>query len=290
MATLTEGRLVATELPNLESARSGMSWGAVLAGGLAAVGVSLILLVLGSGLGLASVSPWASASVSATGLAIGAAIWLVVVQWLASGFGGYVAGRLRTKWADRFSDEVFFRDTAHGFLAWAVGTVLMVGVFAFAGMSAVTATALGVGAIASQADESTADAYYVGQLFRTAAPPADATATNAPNSVTTDAAANDAATREATPIFARAVLGNGAETDRTYLGQLVSQRTGLAQPEAEQRVDQVIAEAKQAADTARKASATASIMQALAWLIGAFVGAVAGALGGRHRDELTEVG
>jgi hypothetical protein len=281
MDTVTEGRLGAAELPNLESARSGTAWGAVFAGGLAAAGVSLILLVLGSGLGLASVSPWASASVSATGLAIGAAIWLVVVQWLASGFGGYVAGRLRTRWADRFSDEVFFRDTAHGFLAWAVGTVLMVGVFAFAGMSAVTATALGIGAAASQADESdvgTADSYFVDQLFRAEAP------------VATDAAAEDAATREATPIFTRAVLGEGAETDRTYLAQLVSRRTGLAQPEAEQRVDQVIAQAKEAADTARQASATASIMQALAWLVGAFIGAVAGALGGRHRDLLSETG
>ena len=280
MNTLTETRLGATELPNLESARSGTSWGAAFAGGLAAVGVSLILLVLGAGLGLASISPWASASVTATGLAIGAAIWLIVVQWLASGFGGYVAGRLRTKWADRFSDEVFFRDTAHGFLAWAVGTVLMVGVFAFAGMSAVTATALGIGAAASQVDESnagTADSYFVDQLFRTETPPADA-------------AVNDAATREATPIFTRAVAGEGAETDRTYLAQLVSRRTGLAQPEAEQRVDQVIAQAKEAADTARQASATASIMQALAWLVGAFIGAVAGAIGGRHRDLLSEAG
>jgi hypothetical protein len=280
MDTLTEARLGAAELPNLESARSGMSWGAVFAGGLAAVGVSLILLVLGSGLGLASVSPWASASVTATGLAIGAAIWLIVVQWLASGFGGYVAGRLRTKWADRFSDEVFFRDTAHGFLAWAVGTVLMVGVFAFAGMSAITATAVGIGAAASQADEGnigTADSYFVDQLFRTETPP-------------TDAAANDAVTREATPIFTRAVIGEGAETDRSYLAQLVLRRTGLAQPEAEQRVDQVIAEATEAADAARQAGATASIMQALAWLVGAFIGAVAGGLGGRHRDALSEAG
>jgi hypothetical protein len=280
MDTVTDARLGAAELPNLESARSGTSWGAVFAGGLAAVGVSLILLVLGSGLGLASISPWASASVTATGLAIGAAIWLVVVQWLASGFGGYVAGRLRTKWADRFSDEVFFRDTAHGFLAWAVGTILMVGVFAFAGMSAVTATALGIGAAASQVDASdagAADSYFVDQLFRTETPPVDAAAT-------------DEGTREATPIFTRAVLGQGAETDRTYLAQLVSRRTGLAQPEAEQRVDQVIAETKEAADTARQASATASIMQALAWLVGAFIGAVAGGLGGRHRDLLSEAG
>jgi hypothetical protein len=147
-------------------------------------------------------------------------------------------------------------------------------------MSAVTATALGIGAAASQVDASdagAADSYFVDQLFRTETPPVDAAATGE-------------GTREATPIFTRAVLGQGAETDRTYLAQLVSRRTGLAQPEAEQRVDQVIAETKEAADTARQASATASIMQALAWLVGAFIGAVAGGLGGRHRDLLSEAG
>jgi hypothetical protein len=280
METVIATRPGATELPNLESSRPGTSWGAVFAGGLAAVGITLILLLLGSGLGLASVSPWAGASVTAAGLAVGAAIWLIVVQWLASAVGGYLAGRLRTKWAAHHSDEVFFRDTAHGFLAWSVGTLIMVAVFASAGMTAVIGAATGVGVAASQADESdlgAADSYFVDQLFRSEAPPAAGDA------------ADDNFAREAGPIFSRAVLDQGSEADLPYLAQLVSRRTGLAQPEAEQRVQQVIAEAKEAADTARKVSATASIMTALSLLVGAFIAAVAGALGGHHRDELSEV-
>jgi hypothetical protein len=286
MPTLTEARLTPTELPNLESARSGTSWGAVFAGGVAAAGITLILLLLGSGLGLASVSPWAGASVTATGLAVGAVIWLIVVQWLASAFGGYVAGRLRTKWADHYSDEVFFRDTAHGFLAWGVGTLLMVAVFASTGMTAMIGAATAVGATASQMearDLATADTYFVDQLFRTEAP---AAGTAQPSDTEGDADA----VREAEPIFSRTVLDQGADADRAYLAQLVSRQTGLAQPEAEQRVDQIIADAKEAADTARKVTATASIMTSLSLLIGAFIGAVAGGLGGRHRDELSEVG
>ena len=87
--------------PNLESSRSGVSWGAILAGGVTAAAISLILLLIGAGLGFASLSPYAGDSISATGLAAGAIIWLIVTQWIASLFGGYFAGRLRTKWADR---------------------------------------------------------------------------------------------------------------------------------------------------------------------------------------------
>ena len=110
-----------------------MSWGAAFAGGVAAAGITLILLVLGAGSGFSSISPWAGDSMSATGLAVAAGIWLVIVQWLSSIVGGDVAGRLRTKWADHHSDEVFFRDTAHGFLAWGVATILMVGFTVYAG-------------------------------------------------------------------------------------------------------------------------------------------------------------
>jgi len=329
---IQEGRFV--EPPNLESSYSGVAWGAVFAGGAAATGITLILLLLGSGLGLAAVSPWAGASMTATGLAVGAAIWLVVVQWIASAIGGYTAGRLRTKWAAHYSDEVFFRDTAHGLLAWVVATFFVVWVFAAAGLGAAFGVASGVGAatsvVAESQDEggSGGDTYFVDRLFRaapaataetTAAPAAESTAapavegsetaaadtapaTEAPAATAEPAATApgatasartsedlDAATSEAGPIFGRAILGTGRDDDRAYLAQLVSERTGMSQADAEARVDQVVTEAKEAADTARKAAATASIITALSLLVGAFIAAVAGALGGHYRDALSDV-
>src|SRR6185369_13465895 len=76
--------------------------------------------------------------VSATTFTVMTAIWLIVVQWLASGTGGYVAGRLRTKWTSTHTHEVFFRDTAHGFITWAIGTVLVAAVLTSAGTAVVS--------------------------------------------------------------------------------------------------------------------------------------------------------
>lgn len=102
---------------------SGVSWGAVVAGAAAAAALSLILLILGVGLGLSSVSPWANEGISAESFGISTIIWLTVTQLLSSALGGYLAGRLRTKWVDVHNDEIYFRDTAHGFLSWAVASL-----------------------------------------------------------------------------------------------------------------------------------------------------------------------
>jgi len=292
--------------PNLESNRSGVSWGAVFAGGVAAAGITLILIMLGAGLGFSSISPWAGDSMSATGLAVAAGIWLVIVQWLSSIVGGYVAGRLRTKWADHHSDEVFFRDTAHGFLAWGVATILMVGFTVYAGVAAVGGIASTVGGAASTAADSPASAYALDRLFRSnpgAAPAAGAAAPASTDAATSAAAvsgqsaggaqsnrdAADASRAEAGRILGRAVTGTADDADQAYLAQIVSQQTGLNPDEAKQRVDEVIASAKEAADKARKASAYASIITALTLMVGAFIAAVGGALGGRYRDELSTV-
>src|SRR6185369_14211480 len=120
--------------------QSAVSWAAVIAGGVTAVAITLLLVALGSGIGLSSVSPWSSSNPSATTFTLLAAVWLIIVQWLSSGLGGYLAGRLRTKWVGLHSDEVFFRDTAHGFLAWALATVL-VAVFATSSISSAIGTA-----------------------------------------------------------------------------------------------------------------------------------------------------
>src|SRR5450631_187729 len=106
-----------------ESTQSAVSWAAIISGAVVAAAVSLILVALGSALGLSSISPWPGGA-SATTFTVMAAIWLVVTQWVASGFGGYLTGRLRTKWVATHTHEVFFRDTAHGFVAWSLATVL----------------------------------------------------------------------------------------------------------------------------------------------------------------------
>lgn len=239
--------------------RSGVSWAAIFAGAAAAAALSLILVVLGAGLGFAATSPWANEGASAKTLAVSTIIWLLLTQIIASGLGGYIAGRLRVKWANLHGDEVYFRDTAHGFLSWAVATLVaamlvlgtagnLVGAGASAATQVVGMSAAAGGAAAANADKDSMG-YFVDSLFRGDGP--------APVS-------EDAANGVAARILAKGLAGDGAlaPEDRAYLAQLVAQRTRLTQPEAEARVDQVMAQvqqlklqAKQAADAAAKAAA-----------------------------------
>ena len=114
---------------------SAVSWSAVIAGTVAAVSLTLVLLALGSAFGLAAVSPWPGAGAKPSTFTIGAGVWMVITQWLSAMLGGYIAGRLRVRWHGLHTDEVFFRDTAHGLLTWATATVLVA-------MVAVAASAL----------------------------------------------------------------------------------------------------------------------------------------------------
>ncbi|MBV8743073.1 MAG: hypothetical protein JOZ12_14890 [Sinobacteraceae bacterium] len=289
-----------------ESAVPAVSWAAVFAGAVVAAAVSLLLLTLGGGFGLASVSPWPGSGASATTFTAMTAVWFVIVQWVASGLGGYLAGRLRTKWAGLHTHEVFFRDTAHGFISWAAATLMAAGVFALVSGGVVAggvhaAATVGAGAAhgaaaggmansgggtgsgaASNSGSSLASSvapYDIDVLFRS-------TSTD-PGTNSTDARA------EAARTLARDVsAGDVPPEDRTYLTQLVASRTGVSQEEAQKRVDAAIAAAKaadtkarQAADAARKAAAEAATLTALAMLVGAFIACVTAALGGRRRDE-----
>lgn len=272
--------------PTVESAVSAVSWAAIIAGALVACAVSLILLAIGSGLGLASISPWAGRGASATTFTVMTAIWLVVVQWVASGVGGYLTGRLRTKWVGTHTHEVFFRDTAHGFVTWAAATLITAGLLASA-----TTAALGTGievagqgaARATQtAASSVADsvsAYDVDTLFRSNTPEANASMGEV--------------RAEAARILTRSLTtGDLSPGDRTYLAKVIAAHSGLSQEDAEKRLDETVSQvkaaevkAREAADAARKAGAMASFYTALSLLIGAFIASVAAALGGRQRDE-----
>ena len=106
-----------------ESPISAVSWTAILAGAAAAAATTLVLSALGSGLGWAALAPWPYGRANVTTITALAGIWLVITQWIAAGLGGYLTGRLRTRWARVHDHEIFFRDTAHGFLTWSVATL-----------------------------------------------------------------------------------------------------------------------------------------------------------------------
>jgi hypothetical protein len=273
-----------------EGPTSAVAWPAIFGGAVAALAATLILMSLGTGLGLTTISPWPNSNPSATTFGVAAAIWLVIVQWLSSALGGYLTGRLRTKWAGMHTDEVFFRDTAHGFLARAVATVVVIFVAsaassgvsgaAKAGTAVASSAAKGAGQGGSQEAASSSDPteYFVDLLFRP----------DKPNAATQ----GEGGRSEATRILVTGIRnGDLAPPDRAYLAQLVASKTSLSQPEAEKRVDSVIAQmrdaeakARQAADTARKTAASIAILTALSMVIGAFIASATAALGGRLRD------
>jgi hypothetical protein len=290
---------VAADVP-LESSSSAVSWGPIIAGTLAATAVTLIFILIGSGLGLTMVSPWSHDSSSLTTVGASAAIWLIVVQWVSAALGGYLTGRLRSKWVGVHTYEIFFRDTAHGFLAWALATVLVAGLLGSALSSIVStgaqATATAVGAVgaagaatAANASEGSgfSPAYFTDSLLRpaNAAAPANQGAGAGQN--------NEAVSAEVSRILLNGVAaGEVSADDRTYLNQVVASRTGLSEADAKARVDTVLKRvddaklaAQQAADTARKTASAVALLGALSLCVGAFIASVAAAIGGRQRDE-----
>ena len=308
-----------------ERTSSGVSWGAILAGAAAIAALSLILLVLGVGLGFSTISPWPNSGIGAATLGVSAIAWLVLTQIVAAGLGGYLAGRLRIKWATVHTDEVYFRDTAHGFLAWAIAALVVailigtvIGKSMSTGVSAgatIATTVVGMvgasGAIAadhnssiasSGADGNSADRstggnsdammkYMVDSLFRSDQ--------SAPNST----GSSDTAVRmEAGRIFINSVhSSNLPPQDEQYLAQVVARRTGLSVTDADKRVSATFnivrtaianaeQDARQAADHARKTAAYSALWMFVSLLSGAFIASFAATFGGRQRDHVAHVG
>ena len=274
---------VAETSVNNEANSSGVSWAAVIGGGFVTAALSLILLALGTGLGLSSVSLWSNVGLSTSTISKAAIVWLIFMQITSSSMGGYLAGRLRTKWANIHTDEVYFRDTAHGFLAWAVALVITAAFLASAAASMVGATASSavdgtgrVKGVQAERREFDPNEYFIDTLFRSesAKPDSDTTSMRG----------------EAGRIFANALQQRDiSSADKSYLAQLVSARTGLSQPDAEKQVSDVFARAQQTADTARKAVAHSLLWAFLALLIGAFCASFAATIGGRQRDHVVIV-
>jgi hypothetical protein len=311
--TTTERNLL--DVP-LDTTSSGVSWGSIFAGAAAAAALSLILLVLGVGLGFSAISPWMNRGASATTIGVSSILWLIFTQIAASGIGGYLAGRLRIKWTTIHTDEVYFRDTAHGFLAWAIASLvtaaligLVVGNVISSGVSAsATLVSTAVGAVGGTAENHTSPmmstgsainisandsalGYTVDSLFRSDRPSANTTSN-----------ADSAARLEAGRIFVNGIRSNGLPPeDRQYLAQVIAKRTGLSASDANKRVSDVFNKAhteianaeqnaKQAADRARKAATYSALWMFVALLSGAFVASLAATFGGRQRDRVIHTG
>jgi hypothetical protein len=263
---------------NREAHSSGVSWGAVIGGSFVAAASYLILLALGAGFGLSAVSPWSNIGASASTVGSAAIAWLILIEIIASALGGYLTGRLRTKWALIHTDEVYFRDTANGFLAWAVALVISVTFLTSAAASMVGHISPVVSGDRGETYASLADpnGYFVDTMFRS-----DRIGNEPKDSF---------AQTEAGRILANALRQDQIPAaDQAYLARLISGKTGITEAEAETRISRVIADARQAEDSARKATAHLLMWLFLALLSGAFSASYSATIGGRQRDHVKVV-
>ena len=267
--------VIQPEVATGEPSMAGVSWPAVTAGAIVSCALTLVLIAFGVGLGLSVVSPWAGSGVSATTFKIGTGLYLIVIAMLSSSIGGYLAGRLRTRWVGVHSDEVYFRDTAHGFIAWALASVLGAVLLASPAGSLISGTASGAtqGATAAASRGGPMDG-YVDTLLRSDNP-------------ASQAAGNGNETRgELLRLFASSFRNSGElkPADRDYVSKVVAARTGLSHADADKRVNDVVTQAKTDLDAARKASAQLAFWLTASLLVGAFCASLAATEGGGLRD------
>ncbi len=253
---------------NVNADASGVSWSAVIAGTAASAALSLILVMLGVGFGIAAVSPWVGAGAAAIG--IGAIIWLAFTHVVAAGMGGYLAGRLRVRWAGVHVDEVYFRDTVHGFLTWCLATLLTAALMGTAlATLAGAASQPAAGALAQGGDGV---GYHVDRLFRSdddGVEPADDTTRAVAARVLTATLTDDELSAE----------------DRDHLVGLIARHTNLSTADAQRRVEEIHGQFTEATTELRAAAAWTVGWMFIALLMGAFFASLAATYGGRHRDS-----
>ncbi len=290
------------QLPVIEEASTGVAWPAVIGGAIAATAISLLLLFLGAGVGLSTASPLltpgAAADTSIMGTPVKTIVWLVAMQIIASGFGGYLTGRLRTKWINLNKSEIFFRDTANGFLSWAVATIIAAVLFASAASLVINSSIRTMSAAivpmfeegGNMANTSIPvsiegllgpNSYLIAGLFRS----------DSLGAIGGESSVD--AREEASNIVINGIRSGGmSDTDRTLLAQIVMAQTGISQGEAISRVDDTTAQitksttdARQTIDAAMKVSSYFAFVVCISMLVGAFVASYSAALGGKHRDN-----
>ncbi|UZE48683.1 hypothetical protein [Rhodopseudomonas sp. P2A-2r] len=254
-----------------ETSGTGVSWPAIFAGAVVSCALTLVLLTLGVALGATSVSPWSGSGVSATTFKLATGIYLIVIAMISSSIGGYITGRLRTRWTGVHSDEVYFRDTAHGFITWAFASVLGAVLLATPAASVMGGAASGATQGAITAASGPMDG-YVDSLLRSDTPQANANPADSRGELTRLLGTSFKAGTDMKP------------ADKTYVAKVVSARTGLSQADAEARVNQVITDAKANLDAARKATASLAFWLTASLLLGAFCASLAATEGGGLRD------
>ena len=269
---VTKSSIVAPYAVKNEAGASGVSWAAIAAGAFVAAALSLSLLTLGAGAGLSSLSPWLNSGASPSAVGMGAILWLVVIEIVASGLGGYLTGRLRTKWVDVHSDEVYFRDTAHGFLAWAVAFVITAALLVSAATSIVSGENRARNGSRSEGVVVDSGRYFIDSLFRSGQPSNQA---------------DEALRSEVGLIFAHSLRHQElTANDKNYIADAVAAKTGINRSEAENRVTEAFARNQQAVDAARKAAAHSLYWLFLALLLGSFSASLAATFGGAQRDHV----
>jgi MFS family permease len=131
---------------NLPQGQSYLEWGAVWGGSVVAIATSTVLGQFGGTAGLALGEP-VLANGEPSWQVLVASLWLFLTALASSAGGGYIAGRMRSRWGDAAKSEVEFRDGAHGLAVWAVSTL------AVAAVTALGAALAAIGAEAAQPDD-----------------------------------------------------------------------------------------------------------------------------------------
>lgn len=304
------GDLAESRVVQAPRERSAVSWSAIVAGAFGMAAFSLILLTLGTGLGLSSLSPWPGSGAHAKAFGFAAVVWVCVTQVMSAGIGGYLAGRLRRHWPSASAEETHFRDSAHGFLAWSLATLLTAIVLtsAVSGLAregvnaAAMASANGarVAGVPGSLDRGNALAAYgtwpLGYLIDGMLRPVAGSA--APEAPGPDGAlASIAQKQEIARIFLNGLPARDAlsSDDSDYVARIVAQRTGLTPADAHARVtstwQQLQAKlsaldnaARAAADEARKATIHITLWLFVSLLMGAFTASLMATVGGRMRE------
>jgi hypothetical protein len=289
--------------PHLETSvlESGMlpspsfvNWASIAAGSFIAAATLLVLMPFGAAVGLSMTSVNSGQGASASTIGWLAITWFALTHVYSAGLGGYVTGRLRPTVGKAKVDEVRFRDGMGGLIMWAVGiivsTTFMASVLAnVVGTAATTARQAlePVAAIAARGVAPNVSPEYLTDLFLRGSPQAAATPAR------TDA---DIRAEVGRVMATGAVNGEVSDDDRRYLATVVAQRTGLSEADARIRVNEAFARAnqlrdaaqsraKEAAETARKATASAAFWMTILSLMTGVAAWYFAQLGGRHRDE-----
>jgi hypothetical protein len=273
-----------------------VEWGAVFAGAVLAAAVSFVLLTFGAAIGLSATSPWPNSGLSVKVIASLAVFWAIAQQIGAAMAGGYVAGRMRARWREATQHEVEFRDGLHGGLVWAVSILIGAGLFMATAGAALRTGAEAAGkaagaastAIPGDAMDAAVDALLrpqtVGQAAAPAQPP-PGQGGGAPRARAGAAQPNDDIRVEVSRILASSLAsGSLTEQNRTYLAQLVAQRTGVSQQEAEKRINDAVTAVRQAADKARRAAVLTGFVTAAGLVLALGAAWWAALKGGQHRD------